>query len=209
MYTESGFPQSLDIPANSITSNATVTMDISRTLANPVANSIQFTPVTLFSAMMNNALSLGLDIAKMLTADYVSPFYRPVTSRDDPKALLASASHPSIPTHLQPTLPQILYSHHPYLDLLPYPLLRARLIVLTNLMPHTFDQFDFKRDIYINGGLVCWKTNGSAQPWDMRSWEAAPWFLRKWRMLVDGESGDIFKQSKWWWDLKDRILEAN
>jgi hypothetical protein len=208
MHDDSRFQESFAAPTATIASNTAGLIDISRTLADPITNSIQFAPVTFFSAMVNNALSLGFDVAKLLTAECVSPFHRLVTPQDDPKVLLASASNPTIPAHLQPTLPQILYSHPPYLDLLPYPLLRARLIVLTALMPHTFDHFDFKRDIYVNGGLVCWKTNGSAQPWDMRSWEAAPWFLSKWKMLVDGESGEIWKQSSWWWGLRDRHLEA-
>ncbi|KAH8657678.1 hypothetical protein BX600DRAFT_467996 [Xylariales sp. PMI_506] len=188
-----------------IRGRSVVTADASHTLLDPMSKSIQFTQVTLFTAMMNNALSLGFDIARMLTSDYISPFYRPVTTQYNPATLLASVSHPDIPVHLQPTLPQILYPHHPYLDLLPYPPLRAKIIMLSVMMPHTFDQLDFKRDIYVHSGLVCWKSNGSAQPWDMRNWEAAPWFLSKWRTLVDGENGEIWKHSSWWWTLRDMV----
>ncbi|KAI8634156.1 hypothetical protein F5Y19DRAFT_412152 [Xylariaceae sp. FL1651] len=202
------FPSAASPSTSPDTNNAAGVVDTPQTLADPITNSIQFKPVTLFSAMMSNALSLGFDVAKLLTADYVSPFYRPVTPQDDPKALLATVSQPSFPAHLQPTLPQILYPHHPYLDLLPYPHLRARLIVFSALMPHTIDQLDFKRDIYVNSGLVCWKTNGYAQPWDMRNWEAAHWFLNKWKMLVDGENGEIWKQSRWWWGLRERVVGA-
>jgi hypothetical protein len=134
---------------------------------------------TFFSAMVNNVLSLGFDVAKILGADYVSAFYRLITP---PQVMLALTFHPNILTHLQPTLPQILHSHQPYLDLLPQPLLYARLIIHPALMPHTFYHLDFKQDIYVNG---------SAQMWNMRSYMAAQWFLRKWKMLIDGEGNEF------------------
>ncbi|KAI0160679.1 hypothetical protein GGR57DRAFT_390079 [Xylariaceae sp. FL1272] len=172
-------------------------------LPSPVTIHLQFVQVTLMTALMQNALCLGLDLDRLLTSDYISPFYRPTSPQDDPKLLLEQVTTPLIPTNLRPTLPQILYPHHPYLDLLPYPALRARLVILSATMPHVFDKYEFKRDIYINGALVCWRNaRGTGQPWDKRSWEASPWFLEKWRMIVDGETGDMWKASSRWWSMR-------
>ncbi|KAI1322454.1 hypothetical protein F5Y16DRAFT_386594 [Xylariaceae sp. FL0255] len=175
-------------------------------LPSPFFTHLQFAPVTLFTAMTNNALSLGLDLHRLMTPDYISPFYNPnITHSDDPKLLLTHANSlsPDIPVHLRPTLPQILYPHHPYLDLLPYPALRARLVVLSATMPNVFNELEFKKDVWVHAGLMCWRSvDGPPRPWDMRCWEASPWFLNKWRMLVDGESGEMWKQSRKWWGLR-------
>lgn len=203
----SQFLQAMERSSRATWRNITGSSELSRRLPDPIAYSMEFKPVSLFSAMMHNALSLGFDVAKTVTPNIVSPFYRLIKPTDDPNALLAGFQ--AMPIHLRPTLPQILFPHHPYLDLIPYPLVRARLIVLTSTMPHIVNHLEFKRDVYINGGLVCWKTNGSAQPWDMRNWEAAPWFLKKWKMLMDGEGGEIWKQSNWWWTLRERLSEAS
>lgn len=73
--------------------------------------------------------------------------------------------------HLQPTLPQLTIRHRSYLDLIPFPRLRAGAI----LVPH--DAMEFKRDLF--RGVVCY-----GRPWDLRSWEIADWFLMKWRFLI-------------------------
>lgn len=75
------------------------------------------------------------------------------------------------------------------------------------LMPHVFDMAEFKREIVLRDALACWSRNGSSsgQPYDLRNWEAAPWFLQKWKMLVDGEEGQIWKQSSWWWAVTDTV----
>lgn len=169
-----------------------------RGFANPIMNSIQFIPVMTMTAVLYNAQSLHLDLVKLRTPGYMSPFYRQAGPHDDPQMMLASASKPWIPDHLQPTLAQVLYPHHAFLDVLPFPLLRARLLVMLALMPHAIDLVDFKRDTLRRGALVCWTSSSNAQPWDMRSWEVAPWFLDKWKMLVDVEGDEIRRQSSWW-----------
>ncbi|THC98249.1 hypothetical protein EYZ11_002251 [Aspergillus tanneri] len=69
-------------------------------------------------------------------------------------SLLEAISHPSIPPHLQATLPQVLFPHRPILDLLPWPGLRVHAIMLAATVPMLHDALDFKKDI-IEGGLVC------------------------------------------------------
>jgi hypothetical protein len=158
-------------------------------VADPYANYIQLWRGSAWTASVYIAISLKLDIEFIRSSDWDSPFYRATTLEDDPATLLATAQVPYAPANLQPTLPQILFPHHAYLDLIPFPVFRARAITLANT-DHgpRCDLLDLKRDI--NAGLVCWSPGngtdgGNVQPWDVRSWKAAPWFLRKWRMLIE------------------------
>ncbi|KAK9387830.1 hypothetical protein V1515DRAFT_534592 [Lipomyces mesembrius] len=143
--------------------------------------------MTTVTAYLYNARCLGFRIQDITTRECPSPFYRPTTAADDPKALLGAAASLSIPAHLQPTLPQVLFPHHPCFDLLPFHVLRARAITLAAVTPQLFNLFDLKKDIIEDGLIYDRKDNGSKKPWDMRSWEAAPWFLNKWRLLIDGD----------------------
>ncbi|KAF8861107.1 hypothetical protein BDZ45DRAFT_724157 [Acephala macrosclerotiorum] len=131
-------------------------------------------------AYFHNAHCIGLKPQDVLVNR--SPFYKPnSTAADDPQALLAAARKPWIPNHLQPTLPQILFPHHLYLDLLPFPALRARAITFGASNPQFFNAMEFKKDVF-RDGIHCIRDldrGGSRQPWGMRSWEAAPWFVKK------------------------------
>ena len=133
-----------------------------------------------------------------------------IAPTDDLKKILQDVTGPTTPAHLRPTLPQILYPHPAFLDLIPMSTFRARVITLLATHPHIIDMMDLKKDLAFKNGICYW-TNSSnqyndtaaaqaahGQPWDVRSWEVAPWFLRKWRVLFGGEEGDIWKQSQWW-----------
>lgn len=84
---------------------------------------------------MHVAILLGITLQDLANGKHSSPFYRQTTAEGDPKALLAAAAILSLPAHLQPTLPQILFPHNSNLDLLPFPVLRARAIILTATTP--------------------------------------------------------------------------
>ena len=177
-------------------------------LPNPRMNSIQFSQTKIFLACIQNAQSMGFLVQDAIMPQCLatSPFHRTVTPADDPKKLLAVLTTSSTPVHLKPTLPQVLYPHPAFMDLIPIPVFRARAITLAATQPQLFDIWELKKDIFVEDGLVHWSSRSSGassggeqgQPWDMRSWEAAPWFLRKWRMLIDGEEGELWKQSLWW-----------
>jgi hypothetical protein len=189
-------------------------------LADPQRNAIQLLPTTIFSAVLHNALSLGIDLDSLGACgpEYISPFYRPTTPADDPSTILASimsSLSPSPPDNLRPTLTQVLIPHHASLDLIPLPQLRERAIMLSAAMPEVFNMWELKLDLYTRGGLTVWRRQGGCstgtndsergsgcQPWDKSSWEAAPWFLRKWSMAVDGENGELGRQSQWWRELR-------
>ncbi|GIK07790.1 hypothetical protein Aspvir_003459 [Aspergillus viridinutans] len=148
----------------------------------------------LLTACVYNAAALGISIDQFSSYNCMSlcsPFYRPYTAMSaDPSSLLATVTRPAIPLHLRPTLPQILFPHHPLLDLLPLPALRAKAITFSATAPSLLDAVEFKRDIVERGGIVCSSESARGmQPWDMRAWTIAPWFSRKWRLL--SESGDL------------------
>ncbi|KAE8143496.1 hypothetical protein BDV38DRAFT_277514 [Aspergillus pseudotamarii] len=164
------------IPGSSFTSDTT--------LPHLYQNTLELTHTMLLRACLHNAQSLGISIKQFFSYECMSlcsPFYRAnTTMADDPQTLIKNVSNPSTPTHLQPTLPQILFPHHPLLDLLPLPALRTRAVMLAATAPTLIDAVDLKRDIVGNAGIVC----RGEQPWDMHSWVAAPWFLKKWKLLL-------------------------
>lgn len=71
------------------------------------------------------------------------------------------------------------------------------------------DEDDLCADLQ-NDGLICWGSSlgggsaamGSGAPWDARSWEAQSWFLRKWWILIGGAEGEIYKQTRWWCEMR-------
>ncbi|KAJ5397888.1 hypothetical protein N7509_006001 [Penicillium cosmopolitanum] len=153
-------------------------------LADPMANTLRTTRDTIWGAVLNNAVCLGFDLTRLADCrrPYISPFFKSITSQDEPQAVVASTFDATIPVHLQPTMAQILVPHHASLDLIPLPLLRDRVIMMSFAMPQIFDLWDLKLDIYVHHALV-YRSGGSHreyQSWDQNSWKATPWFLRKW-----------------------------
>ncbi|KAF4949229.1 hypothetical protein FSARC_13535 [Fusarium sarcochroum] len=181
-------------------------------------NMLQFAPVSLFSSLLANAVSLGFDLSRLggCSAEYVSPFYQPNLSgalnptclTQAGSAIISSFNNTNVPMQLRPTMAQILIPHHASLDLIPLPFLRERAIMLSAAMPHIFNIWELKVDIYEKGGLTLWRHNSAKQgrknsrnsypPWEMKSWEAAPWFLKKWCMVSDEENEELHKQSIGW-----------
>ncbi|PKX93376.1 uncharacterized protein P174DRAFT_392298 [Aspergillus novofumigatus IBT 16806] len=168
--------------------------DKEETIRDEVPPPLFTTYTLLLTACVYNAAALGISIDQFSSYNCMSlcsPFYRPYTAMSaDPSSLLAAATvtRPVMPVHLRPTLPQILFPHHPLLDLLPLPGLRAKAITFAATAPSLLDAVEFKQDIVERGGIVCSSESvGGMQPWDMRAWTIAPWFRRKWRVLSQSE----------------------
>ncbi|KAF5977611.1 hypothetical protein FCOIX_6419 [Fusarium coicis] len=183
-------------------------------------NMLQFSPAAIFTSCLTNALSLGLDpsVIANCSVEHISPFYQPNLSSTLNHAALVQAgssilstfNNTCIPIHLRPTMAQILIPHHTSLDLIPIPFLRERAIMLSAAMPHAFNNWELKLDIYERGGLKIWRLKGesgrdSYPPWDMKSWEAAPWFLKKWCVLMGREYDKMNEQSIGWQVVRDMI----
>lgn len=186
-------------------------------------NMLQFSPAAIFTSCLTNAVSLGLDPSVIANCgvEHISPFYQPNLSITLDHATLIQAgsnilstfNNTSIPVHLRPTMAQILIPHHTSLDLIPLPFLRERAIMLSAAMPHVFNNWELKLDIYERGGLTIWRlkhekgesVRDTYPPWDMKSWEASPWFLKKWCMLMGREYDKMHNQSIGWQVVRDMI----
>lgn len=172
-------------------------------IADPYRNNLKLVHYSTIEAYLCNAQALGYSISDILIEGCLSPFHRPEVTQSDDISLYID-----ITPHLRPTKPQLLHSHNPHLDLIPFPTMRARAITYTSCNPPLIDATQFKIDCVQNQGLTCWAVGDkpSQQPWDLRSWEAAPWFLRKYWMLVGGEEGEVWAQTKWWRRLRGEDL---
>ena len=167
-------------------------------LPSPYLNVLDIPRTRTLAACVHNARSMGFTISDVIKPHYIAPslFYQPHSPDDDPVALLASVSDPKMPANLRPTLPQVLYPHPAFLDLIPLPAFRTRVILdavkrgWANLGIDGFDLFELKRDIFQDG--LAWDSYdghgrqwAKVEPWDITSWKASGWFVKKWKGLVD------------------------
>lgn len=120
-----------------------------------------------------NTLSALLTNARMLRIRCKPPYARGVPISSSSRTL-ASLS----PTELQLRVP-----HFPYIDLLPFPSLRDKLLTFSE----SIDRDEIWSDLAAGGFIVWGKTS-----WDMRGWE------------VQTDFGN-----KWWWLMTDEVLEES
>jgi hypothetical protein len=171
-------------------------------------NNIRIKQVLFTAACVANASTLGLSFELASCGDAVSPFFRESVSEDEANTACLS-SFRDLKEHLRPCATQLMYAHHPYIDVLPFPTFRERVIKLAYTELPMIDDDDLCRDLE-NDGLVCWGSalgggsvaTGSGAPWDIRSWEAQSWFLKKWWILIGGAEGEIYKQTRWWRNMR-------
>jgi hypothetical protein len=160
------------------------------------------------AACVANATHLGLTFAGTNCDDASSPFFRDSISEEVAKTTCQSSFN-NLKEHLRPTPSQVLHQHHPYIDVLPFPTFRERLIKLAYMDTPMIDEDELCHDLE-NDGLICWGSSlgggsvatGSGAPWDIRSWEAQPWFLKKWWILIGGVEGELYKQTQWWREMR-------
>ena len=171
-------------------------------------NNIGVKQVLFVAACIANASLLGLSVESLDCCSAKSPFFRNSISESAAKAAcLSDFQH--LKPHLRPCVAQLMYRHHPYIDVLPFPTVRERLIKLACDNEPMIDEDEFCNDLE-NDGLICWGSSvgsgssvvGSGAPWDVRSWEAQDWFVKKWWILIGGAEGEIFKQTQWWREMR-------
>jgi hypothetical protein len=176
-----------------------------------INNHLSLRHMNIFRAYLTNARALHFPVEKLVHNNSLSPFYRPEAKTTEALQRIMDTISDSLPRDLRPTFPQLVHEHAPFIDLLPFPTLRARAITFATCTPPVVDLVELKKDI-VDGGLICWNAcqKGSGQPWDMRSWEATPWFLRKWKILVGGEEDEVWGQTTWWRQLRggQRIITS-
>jgi hypothetical protein len=91
-----------------------------------------------------------------------------------------------LPPSLLQTALQTTVVHLPYIDVLPFPAMRSRIISALAII----DEDDLRRDL-MDSGLRCW----GRSPWDPRDWELQDEFTDKWWFLLDEE---IVNLTNWW-----------
>lgn len=171
-------------------------------------NNFRLKQVMWVAACVANASHLGLTFADTSCDDANSPFFRHAVSEEVAKTTCQS-SFKDLKEHLRPLPMQLMHQHHPYIDVLPFPTFRERLIKLAYTDTPMIDEDDLCHDLE-NDGIICWGSSlgggsvatGSGAPWDIRSWEAQPWFLRKWWILIGGTDGELYKQTQWWCEMR-------
>lgn len=171
-------------------------------------NTIRLATMSFVAACFANAGMLGISPEVLWDPASQSPFYQ--TQMANEPFSMANAGHFShLKPLLQPSATQLTHPHHPYLDILPFPAVRNRIIQLLQLKPPPFDPDQLCHDLR-NDGIICWGSTRrnrqgpvcSGAPWDIRSWEIKPWFLKKWWILFDGPDGEMYPHSRWWCELR-------
>ncbi|KAL8650557.1 MAG: hypothetical protein Q9210_003749 [Variospora velana] len=185
------------------------------TAADPYVNNLRIETVCTTAALYRLGMYIGIT-EEMICADRsLSPFFLPsVGSADDMVKANAIGTAQRICETLKPDLrpssEQIAVDHHPYIDILPFPMLRKNLI----MHQEEIDEDGFFHDMLT--GLMCWGGAGigrrnrqeftgyasTGTPWDVRSWEAKEWFLKKYWALVGGDDGELVRQSEWWRSMR-------
>ncbi|KAJ9157886.1 hypothetical protein NKR23_g266 [Pleurostoma richardsiae] len=185
--------------------------------ADPYINTLRIERLCIASAMRSNCLAIGITDDTWCDEDSISPFFRsPASSSSSVSSETLVRSVQSIFQTLKPDMrpcrEQITVSHHPYIDIIPFPTVRANLI-------KTIDSIDEDEFFYDSlNGLICWgragvgrrdkEGVGSGTPWDVRSWEAKEWFIQKWWFIVGGEDGELVRQSRWWREMRGECDDA-
>jgi hypothetical protein len=178
------------------------------------SNNLRLKQFTTVSALRASAESLGLTLGMLSSPDCESQFYRGPLLRDAAQMFITTEKFDHVVPHLRPTVAQVRHRHHPYLDVLPFPTLRERIIEACSIDSPILDEEDLCDDLQ-KDGLICWGSylgdgnlaTGSGAPWDYRSWEAQPWFLKKWWFFIGGSQGELFQQTRWWHQMRgDRLV---
>lgn len=177
-------------------------------LPNIYKNNIRVKQLMYVAACVANAATLGLIFDSASCEDVESPFFRAKISEALATAA-CSKEFTELKPYLRPSSAQIIHPHHPYLDVLPFPVFRERVLRLISTDPPMIDEDELCEDL-TKDGLICWGTTlggtneatGSGAPWDLRSWEAQPWFMKKWWILIGGKEGEIYQQTRWWYEMR-------
>lgn len=105
--------------------------------------------------------------------------------------------HPFVaaPQSLMPTPLQSKVPHYPYLDLLPIPALRNKLLMANDII----EVREMWRDLSV-GEVKVWGNT----PWEEAGWEIGERFAMKWWFLMDDE---VLVSTKFWRRMRgERVL---
>ncbi|TAQ83073.1 hypothetical protein B7494_g8603 [Chlorociboria aeruginascens] len=128
----------------------------------------------VIAAMLMNGNLLQIDCNK---PHFQQPFIQPPFP----------IPHSLVPTKLQSTVP-----HFPYLDLIPLPSFRDRLVKAAGL----FEVIDMWLDLKEREGVKVW----GSTPWDGMGWEIEEKFAMKWWFVMDDE---VLRTTNFWRAARD------
>jgi hypothetical protein len=115
-------------------------------LPNIRMNTIQLTTTSFIVACIANAAVLGLSPAELMNKKSQSPFYQAQISHEvGQTACTGQFIH--LKPYLRPSTTQLVYPHHSYLNILPFPTFRNRTIQLLRAEPRLFDPEELYRDL--------------------------------------------------------------
>lgn len=147
------------------------------------------------NAVTLNAIAMGFVVEGLCHDDTISPF-----SMEGPRLPDSGQSWElsQCPKSLHPTTLQRTVSHHPWIDLFPFPAFRDNII--QGMTAGFLDEDDLCRDLLEveeatqdeTEALLIW-----GESWDANAWEASIGFLKKWGWLVRG-SPELLKATNIW-----------
>ena len=147
--------------------------------------------LNVFHALSRNAEALGLGTI-WLVCDAISPFGMNGT------CVAGSKDSALLPKSLCPTPCQSSAFHHPWIDVLPWPELRDKILFLAanelideDELWYDMVEFDASRTCH-DASIIVW-----GEPWDPRGWEVSTGFLRKWGWILKG-CPDILEATNYW-----------
>ncbi|KAF3914441.1 hypothetical protein AA313_de0200766 [Arthrobotrys entomopaga] len=122
-------------------------------------------------AFLTNLQYFNIPLAALMGDEVLSPFCTTSTVPEN------------LPLGLQPTPMQMLYPHHPYIDLFPCPKARDNMIMMLARDKDAVNDAICEDLCCTEGesGLVVW-----GPPERVESWEITPTFAGKWTWLVKG-----------------------
>jgi len=148
--------------------------------------------LNFFSALASNATVLSISMLDLECDEGISPFNLP-----GPRPPDATDGALFTPDSLSPTALQRAISHHPWVDLFPFPGMRDN--ILRRLDAALLNEDELCSDLLTPdetdgalGPLVVW-----GEPCNAASWEISPEFLRKWGCLVQG-CPDVLEATNFW-----------
>ncbi|OHF00011.1 hypothetical protein CORC01_04657 [Colletotrichum orchidophilum] len=150
--------------------------------------------LNLLTALWRNTQILGFDVHSICEDDFISPF-----NLQGPDLPCYPRQELSWPPYLRPTEAQKKITHHPFLDVFPFPSLREAGIRAEEL--GFFDEDDFcvdifhlddKKDSVERPQLIVW-----GESWDPRGWKVNAAFLRKWGWMVRG-CPELLEGTNYW-----------
>ncbi|EWC48746.1 hypothetical protein DRE_00051 [Drechslerella stenobrocha 248] len=148
-------------------------------------------------AFLSNLSYFQISLSDLMSDDLLSTFCTSSTVPDN------------LPPTLYPTAMQMLYPHHPYVDLFPCAVARDNMIMMMSRDKDLVEEAmcDDLCCTEGNSGLVVW-----GPPERIESWEVTPSFASKWSWLVKG-CYDLQRATNRWrearGDLPIRFEEVN